>query len=187
MPHEDMIEMHLDVTSVDPYDGERLTQRVTTPRVAITTLAEERSRDPEALANLYALALVVHRSPQWTLEEYLERFDRWEAVFIAKHGSTYVGYTYLTERECAAGALNQCMTGVRPEYRRCGIGTALKARGIRYAQEQGFRTILTRIRADNEASIAMNQKMGFREGNLCSRSCSGFCVCHNGIRVGREG
>jgi L-amino acid N-acyltransferase YncA len=106
---------------------------------------------------------VVHRTPQWTLEEYLKRFDRWEAVFIAKHGPTYVGYTYLTERECAAGTLNQCMTGVRPEYRRCGIGTALKARGIRYAQEQGFSTIVTRIRADNKASIAMNQKMGFRE------------------------
>ena len=162
MPHEDMIEMRLDVASVDPHDGERPTERVTTPRVAITTLAEERSRDPEALANLYALALVVHTSPQWTLEEYLERFDRGEAVFIAKHGSTYVGYTYLTERECAVATLNQCMTGVRPEYRRCGIGTALKARGIRYAQEQGFSTIVTRIGADNEASIAMNQKMGFR-------------------------
>ena len=162
MVHEDTVEMHLDVTSFDLCFGERLTQRVTTPRVTITTLAEEQSHDPEALANLYALALLVHRNPQWTLEEYLRRFDRWEAVFIAKHGSKYVGYTYLTERECVAGNLNQCMTGVRPEYRRRGIGTALKVRGIKYAQEQAFSTIVTRISADNEASLAMNRKMGFR-------------------------
>jgi L-amino acid N-acyltransferase YncA len=55
------------------------------------------------------------------------------------------------------------MTGVRPEFRRLGIATALKARGILYARERGFQTIITRIRKGNEASLAMNRKMGFVE------------------------
>jgi L-amino acid N-acyltransferase YncA len=53
------------------------------------------------------------------------------------------------------------MTGVRPECRRQGIATALKARGITYARQVGARIIVTRIHPTNEASLAMNRKMGF--------------------------
>ena len=58
-----MIEMRLDVTCIDPRGRDGVTQPVTAFGVSITILAEEHSCDPEALAKLYALALVVHASP----------------------------------------------------------------------------------------------------------------------------
>jgi GNAT superfamily N-acetyltransferase len=108
----------------------------------------------------------VHNTPQWTLEEYLRRFDHWEAVFIAMNASTYVGYTYLIEGKDAPRVLFQCMTGVRPEYRRRGIGTALKVRGITYAHQRGALAIITRVNASNHASVALNHKLGFRERSV---------------------
>lgn len=163
MVAKQMVELHVDVAEACQRVGGLAMERVMGLGITITTLAQEHQQDPEALAKLYSLARAVHDSPQWTQEEYLRRFDRWEAVFIARTALTYVGYTYLTEQKDTPEMLYQCMTGVRPEYRRRGVGTTLKVRGIRYAYERGFRAIITRVRASNQASLAMNQKLGFRE------------------------
>jgi mycothiol synthase len=161
MADEEQVELCFDLERGDVAWLRPVIARVEEQGIVISTLAEEHRRDPESLARLYALAQVVHRSPNWTLEEYLTRFDRWEAVFIARLGSSYVGYSYLIHAEQHLGRLQQCMTGVRPECRRQGIATALKARGIAYARQVGARIIVTRVHPTNEASLAMNRKMGF--------------------------
>jgi RimJ/RimL family protein N-acetyltransferase len=163
MDNEPLVELHLDLARVDLASFRPALAAVAERGIRISTLAEECSQDPEALHKLYNLARVVHASPTWTLEEYLQRFDDRNAVFIARLGSIYVGYSYLSFHEQHRGLLQQSMTGVRPEFRRQGIATALKTRGILYARECGFQTIITRIRKGNEASLAMNRKMGFVE------------------------
>src|SRR5258708_1505114 len=158
-----LVEYHLDLDHADLGFFRPTADAVAARGVSIFTLAEDCSRDPDAVRKLFGLAQVVHANPTWTLEEYLQRFDDWNAVFIARTGTTYIGYSYLSHHEQHLGCLHQCMTGVRPEFRRQGIATALKARGIEYARKNGFQTIVTRIGESNQASLAMNRKRGFAE------------------------
>ena len=43
------------------------------------------------------------------------------------------------------------------------MATALKVHGIAYARAQGCEIIITRVRSNNCASLALNRKLGFRE------------------------
>ena len=52
------------------------------------------------------------------------------------------------------------MTGVRPEYRRLGVATALKMLANRYASQHGYEAIYTRTA--NPAMLALNEKLGVR-------------------------
>jgi GNAT superfamily N-acetyltransferase len=159
---DDMQELYLDVTTVDTSAWAAALARAAAQGIVFTTLAEEERRDPGCLQKLYALAKVVHQSPTWTLDEYLERFDDREAVFIAQHGAGYVGYSYLVRDLERVGWLNQCMTGVLPEWRRRGIAIALKVHGATFARERGYTTIVTRIRRANVASLELNSRSGFQ-------------------------
>jgi GNAT superfamily N-acetyltransferase len=51
---------------------------------------------------------------------------------------------------------------VTPEFRRRGIGTALKLQGILYARRRGFGRSVTAPRITNQASLGMNLKVGLR-------------------------
>jgi GNAT superfamily N-acetyltransferase len=159
---EETRELCLDVGTADANSMNQALEQVTAQGIHLATLAEEQQRSPDCLQHLYALARVVHRNPTWTLDEYLQRFDSPHAVFIARCGDLYVGYTYLVRDEQQPDRLRQCMTGVRPEWRRRGIATALKARGLEYARQNGYRFILTSNHAANTAILALNAKLGFQ-------------------------
>ncbi len=53
------------------------------------------------------------------------------------------------------------VTGVRPEYRRQGIATALKVRTITYAQRHGVKEIMTNNDLQNPM-YQLNLRLGFR-------------------------
>jgi RimJ/RimL family protein N-acetyltransferase len=81
---------------------------------------------------------------------------------VADDGTRLMGYTVFHR---AAGddarRARQGWTGVRPEYRRCGIATALKVEGILLARRLGYARLVTDPRADNIASIRMSCRVGF--------------------------
>ena len=82
-------------------------------------------------------------------ERRRERFPAdLEAVFLARRGPEYVGFT---------GGLG---TGVRPAERNRGVATALKVRAIARARERGERTMETAT--GNPAMVRVNEKLGFR-------------------------
>ncbi len=56
------------------------------------------------------------------------------------------------------------MTGVLPAYRGRGIGQALKLLTIRFAKQNGQRSIKTINDVSNAPMIAVNEKLGFRRG-----------------------
>ena len=109
------LEAVLDLGTVDLSQGESAIQRVLAQGISFTSLAEEASRNPDHLLCLYDLALVVHVKPDWTLEEYLERFDDWNTIFIAKSESNYVGYSYMIKSQGISCEICQCMTGYDPK------------------------------------------------------------------------
>lgn len=85
-----------------------------------------------------------------------------DAYFIAKHNERYIGLSYLKRKKANPEQMEQQLTGVVRVYRRQGIATALKVRGIEYAAQQGYRTIISGCQSNNEAMLALNEKLGFR-------------------------
>ena len=55
------------------------------------------------------------------------------------------------------------LTGVRPEYRRQGLATALKVAAARWARDNGVRVIRTDNESANQAMLTLNRRMGFQE------------------------
>lgn len=83
-----------------------------------------------------------------------------DAFFVAVKGHEFVGLSHLLLSEKGV-SLYQGLTGVKPQYRRHGIGLALKLRAIAYARSRGY----ARIRAENDAKnipmLAMNERLGY--------------------------
>ncbi len=85
-----------------------------------------------------------------------------EACFLAVDGGDWVGYTLLDPKLSNGARLEQGWTGVRTEYRRRGIATALKVLGIQYARSHGYKVIVTAPRRQNVPSLGMSTRVGFQ-------------------------
>ena len=166
-----------DVTSVqlDPLD--RLLHNLERHGVRITTLARELATDSDAwtkLRDTNQAAYVGWPDPDpspnneppkpESPDEFRRRAERFgminNACFIAVGASNYLGYSALTAVDPARGQAGSGGTAVRPEHRGAGIATALKACTIRWAQDNGYRTLATS--SGNPAMIRVNGKFGFR-------------------------
>ena len=78
---------------------------------------------------------------------------------MALHNGAYIGLTSLwglrTDEKLYTG-----MSGVKREYRRKGIATALKLRSIAFAQTQDTRVLMTSNNSANPM-LQLNLKLGF--------------------------
>lgn len=149
----------------------QLDERLESKGIAVRTLAEERARQPTCFERLEKLVLETNPDFPDELPPHLRRPNRdvsWlqgpgivpEAFFIAVHQGSYVGYSHLSEgsdRSC----LQQGFTAVRREFRNLGIATALKIRGIRFAQANGIDFIYTSNRASNGPMARVNERLGW--------------------------
>lgn len=170
-----LLDLRLAVSEVNLSDFLPTVERVKGQGISISTLREERERDPCYVEKLYELTTEIRRDDPardfFAPPSYHEREARlWlempyvlsEAYFIAKEGERYVGLTDLNLREAVPGGVSQGFTGVRAEYRRRGIATALKVCAVEYASRRGFRTIGAFNRPAHSAVLALNEKLGFR-------------------------
>ena len=141
--------------------------------ISIKTLPELES-DPERNQKLYDLDWEISLSVPGDLAAGMGRrgFEKYveyaitgpsalpEGFFVATKGGEFIGLSHVLVSEKGI-SLYQGLTGVQPQYRRYGIGLAMKIRGIAYAQANGY----TFIRAENDAKnipmLAMNEKLGF--------------------------
>jgi GNAT superfamily N-acetyltransferase len=95
------------------------------------------------------------------------------AYCIAKHGDEYVGVSDVSLFEAMPGGLTQGFTGVKREYRRRGLATALKLHGIVYAQSHGYKIIQSFNKPSQTAIRALSEKLGFQllSENLVLEKC----------------
>lgn len=142
--------------------------------LVLTTLAEERKRRPECLPALHRLRVALDADipsaepyPVLSLADFVrEAESAWaEGFLIARRGDEYVGLSCLGRSPVDPGELHQTITGVRADCRHQGIATALKAHGVRLAQERGYARIVTYVDTTNAPMAALNQKLGFVGGN----------------------
>lgn len=82
-----------------------------------------------------------------------------QTVIGAVIDGTLVGVA-LTTHDGRKGWINRL--GVRPEYQRKGVATALIREAERSLHEQGITVIAALVEYDNEASLGVFQKEGFQ-------------------------
>ena len=142
--------------------------------ISITTFVEERERDPRCVEKLHELTTLLQQDdpargplapPAYNAREalmWLEmKYVLPDALFIAKRGDEYVGVSDVSLFEALPGALTQGFTGVRREYRRRGLATALMVREVLYAQSHGYQIIQSFNKPEQIAIRALTEKLGF--------------------------
>lgn len=135
--------------------------------MAITVRALESSDGMKVLA-IYADAI---KGAHATFETNVPTWSEWNRAHLPMHRFVAVdgpkkilGWTALSkfsERREYAGIV-ECHTFVRMDYWRKGVGTALVSELIAATEAQGLWTIQAHIFPENEAALALYQKMGFR-------------------------
>jgi GNAT superfamily N-acetyltransferase len=167
------IPSELDVQAFDLARFTGLEDRSRQQGIEIKTLPEL-ADDPERDQKLYDLDWELSMSvpgdlaagmARRGLERYVEQAITGpnaipEAFFVAVRGDEYLGLSHLVTIEKGV-SLYQGLTGVKPPYRRLGIGLALKVRGIAYARAGGYATIKAENDAKNRPMLAMNEKLGY--------------------------
>ena len=166
-------DLRLTVSEADLSSFVPIAEKVSAQGIQITTVEEERKRDPDCLHKLHEFLNLVKaddpaRQPFTPLP--FEAVKRWfeqtyvlrDACFIAKHNDLYIGFADLNLLEAVAGGLTHGFTGVRREYRRQGVATVMKVRAIEYAREHGYKTVRTFNRPAHSSLLALNEKLGFR-------------------------
>lgn len=83
-----------------------------------------------------------------------------DGFFIAVKGEEFIGLSHVLVSEKGV-SLYQGLTGVKPQYRRYGIGLAMKVRCIAYAKANGYSLILAENDAKNIPMLTMNTRLGF--------------------------
>jgi len=83
-----------------------------------------------------------------------------EAFFVAVKGEEFIGLSHLLSIDKGV-SLYQGLTGVKPQYRRQGIGLAMKIRAIAYARATGHAIIKAENDAKNIPMLAMNERLGY--------------------------
>jgi GNAT superfamily N-acetyltransferase len=164
-----------------PYAG--LEERLQAQGIRVMTYAEL-AGDPRRLAKLHQLDEAAWQDVPFfgerTAARSLERFAAEEvdrpdyladACFIAVRGADFVGYSNLVESDAG---FSVDMTGVLRPYRRMGVATVLKLRGIRHAQSHGNQPVWTVNDSANAAILRLNEKLGFQRAGEIIRVAKRF-------------
>jgi len=167
------IPSELDVQAFDLSRFTGLEDRFSGQGIEINTLPGLEN-DPERNCKLYDLDWEISQSVPGDLaagmgRRGLEKYVEYaitgpsvipDAFFVAVKGHEYIGLSHVLVSEKGV-SLYQGLTGVKPQYRRSGIGLAMKIRGITYAQAHGYAIIMAENDAKNIPMLTMNERLGF--------------------------
>jgi RNA polymerase sigma factor (sigma-70 family) len=169
-----VLDLRLQVADADVSPFLPVLKRIEEQRVSITTFAEDRERDARCVEKLYKLTTLLQQDdpahgpvarPAYNAREALMWLEMSyvlpDAVFIAKRDDEYVGLSDVSLFEALPRGLTQGFTGVRGDYRRCGLATALMVRAVMYAQSHGYQVIQSFHKPEQVEVRALNEKFGF--------------------------
>lgn len=136
--------------------------------VEVTTIAAR----PELLQDAYPLAVAGYAdmATEGTATIELEDWLKDEAThpagsFVALSNGEIVGFSGLMRHD-NEGVAEDGLTVVRRDWRRRGLGYALKARELAWAAENGLREVVTWTQRGNEGMRALNERLGYEYRNV---------------------
>lgn len=97
----------------------------------------------------------------WKLDDFGAPDLSDEGSFVALAGERPVSLAFLTVDPARRLAYNR-MTATLPEFRRRGLGLAVKTAAARWAAAHGFERIVTENESTNEGMRAINDRLGYR-------------------------
>ncbi len=167
-------ESELDLKTFDESKFGDAIDRAKAAGYEFTTLAQERSINPEADRWLYEVDQITRRDvpmaggtlSKSTYENFrrvnLESPDASPAtIFIAKHNGQYVGLTMVW---CGKDKpAYTAMTGVRREHRQHKLALAMKLLSFRLMKERGYTAARTTNDTANPAILGLNEKLGYKK------------------------
>lgn len=132
--------------------------------VEVVTIAER----PDLLEATYPLArdqgytdLAIEGSISIPLDEWLhDEATLPEGSFVALADGEIVGYSGLMAHD-NDGVAEDGLTVVARDWRRRGLGKALKQRELAWAREAGLRQVVTWTQRGNEGMRAVNERLGY--------------------------
>ncbi len=167
-------ESRIDPSKFDASSFRKYADKASRRGITISSLTEERERDPECKGKLHELvnkALADMPRPgeftpipyeQWVTMELNNPDLTPDGYMIARDGDRYVGLSALWRSETEPRGLYQGNTGVLREYRGQGIAVSLKLRVLEFAKKGGYELVKTWNDSTNAAMLGINKKLGFK-------------------------
>jgi mycothiol synthase len=164
----------LTLTDLDPSNFPDRSKLMHAAGIRITTLANEGPDRPEVRHRLYEQGRTSSIDTPRMGEYYPPSFEEFiamsieyptalpEAIFLACHGSEYVGWSTLPRVLASPDTLDIGFTGTLRKYRGRGIASELKRHAVEYARSHGYSYIITGNDSLNTNIWAINEKLGFR-------------------------
>lgn len=161
----------LDLTGFDFHKFDKSVSALENQGIRIATL-KEISNEPNYRSKIFELQSIIdqdipgsdHR-PKMTFEHFWHWIDRdlpkQEPFYIAVKGLDYLGMHF----GYASSKSNQFLiafSGVLRKHRGLGIATVLRAHGMKYAKENGFKEISTWNDSRNTKILSLNENFGFK-------------------------
>ena len=140
-------------------------------RVVLSVLLPEHW---DAVARIYAEGIATGNS---TFETDVPAWDTWDAKHLAEHrlvalsGGQVIGWAALSSvsERCVYAGVTEGSVYVAAAARGRGVGQALLEELIRRSEETGIWTIQAGIFPENEASVRLHERVGFRVVGLRKR------------------
>jgi L-amino acid N-acyltransferase YncA len=134
---------------------------------APVTIAPLRADHWDAVARIYAEGIATGHA---TFETEVPNWERWDGSHLADHrlvalaGDEVVGWAALSpvSDRCVYGGVAEESVYVADDARGRGVGRALLEALIEGAEAAGIWTIQTGIFPENEASVRLHERVGFR-------------------------
>ena len=126
---------------------------------------------PEDWERVRAIYLEGIATGHATLETAAPPWEKWDAEhlrkarLVARDGSAILGWAALSpvSGRCVYGGVAEVSVYVSAEARNRGVGRALLSGLIRASEEAGIWTLQAGVFPENESSLALHRRCGFRE------------------------
>jgi GNAT superfamily N-acetyltransferase len=163
---------HLDVTEFDPARFAWAEEKMDKLGVKIYSADQLDQLDPEWKPKAYELNWEVFKDvplPDPPTKQPYEQFLKWFSApfffppgyLVAIKDDDYIGLSGLWLSLADKTRLQTGLTGTVRKYRRKGVATAMKARGVALAKERGITTIQTE-NEENNPMYDLNVQLGFK-------------------------